>query len=183
MKTPNKQSSKKPAKRPVKKRTKQPTTKKRGRPDIYTEELAERILTAIASQATGLNIICKRNKDFPGITTVMKWLREREDFAKRYACAREDQADLLADETISIAENLPPDPTKGQVAKARLRIDSRKWVAAKLRPKKYGDKTDITSDGKALPASQPIVFLSAENLTDEQLQKYLNNGRTDNEGI
>lgn len=38
---------------------------------------------------------------------------------------------------------------------ARVEIDTRKWLASKLLPKKYGDKLDLTSDGKALP--QPLL--------------------------
>ena len=28
----------------------------------------------------------------------------------------------------------------------RLRVDSRKWIAAKLKPKKYGDRTTLAGD-------------------------------------
>ena len=33
------------------------------------------------------------------------------------------------------------------VARSRLRIDARKWLASKLAPKKYGDKIDATLQG------------------------------------
>jgi hypothetical protein len=65
---------------------------------------------------------------------VVKWLNTYPDFNKDYVRAREDQADFHADEIVAIADE-EEDPNK-----ARVRIDARKWVAAKMRPKKYGDK-------------------------------------------
>jgi hypothetical protein len=48
--------------------------------------------------------------------------------------AREERADLVADEIITIAD------TETDPQKARNRIDARKWWAARVNPKKYGDK-------------------------------------------
>jgi hypothetical protein len=31
----------------------------------------------------------------------------------------------------------------GSINRARLRVDTRKWVAAKLRPRRYGDRTAV----------------------------------------
>ena len=55
-----------------------------------------------------------------------------------YARAREDRADVLADEIVAIADSAE-DPNKG-----RLQVDARKWAAAKLNAKRYGDKTELT---------------------------------------
>jgi len=54
-----------------------------------------------------------------------------------YARAREDQADWHADEIVAIAD------TETDAAKARNRIDARKWKAAKLKPKVYGDRVNV----------------------------------------
>lgn len=92
----------------------------------------------------------------PGQTTVFKWLAENEAFAKQYAHAREAQAEKLADEIIEIADDgtndygFKEDSDKDgdgakpvflaeHVQRSKLRVDSRKWVASKLHPKKYGD--------------------------------------------
>jgi hypothetical protein len=32
-----------------------------------------------------------------------------------------------------------------------MRVDARKWIAAKLKPRKYGDKIDHTTGGEKLP--------------------------------
>src|SRR5438046_2502910 len=65
------------------------------------------------------------------------WVINRDaELAKQYAQAREQQAQVWADEVVDIADEATPDDA--QVA--RLRVDARKWVAAKLLPKKYGDQ-------------------------------------------
>jgi hypothetical protein len=42
----------------------------------------------------------------------------------------------MADEIVEIADNATPQDAHV----ARLKVDARKWVAAKLLPKKYGDR-------------------------------------------
>jgi hypothetical protein len=81
-----------------------------------------------------------------------------EEFRKQYAHARDAQADTLADEILDIADDATNDwmerkDGEGEsigwqingdhVRRSQLRIDSRKWLAAKLAPKKYGDKQEI----------------------------------------
>lgn len=43
------------------------------------------------------------------------------------------------------------------VARDRLRVDSRRWLLSKLKPERYGDKIDITTDGKEIP--YPVVAM------------------------
>jgi hypothetical protein len=79
------------------------------------------------------------------MATVFRWLadEERQTFREQYARAREEQAECLADEIVGIADgdNEDADPQRD-----KLRVDARKWVAAKLKPKKYGDKQLLGSD-------------------------------------
>lgn len=77
----------------------------------------------------------------PGIETVRRWLMGNEAFRAQYAYAREEQADTYADEIVRIADS-EPDSNR-----ARVRIDARKWVAGKLRPKVYGDKVGLEASG------------------------------------
>lgn len=102
-------------------------------------------------------------EDMPDRSTVYRWLLAHEGFRDIYTRAREDQADTLADEIIDIADDSANDLMVGEngdevvnrenVNRARLRVDARKWVAAKLKPRKYGDSTKITGD-----AEQPIAL-------------------------
>jgi hypothetical protein len=98
------------------------------------------------------------DKHMPAASTIYKWLSLNESFAEQYAHAREAQADTLADEILDIADDGSNDWMSGKddedgwayngdaVARSKLRVDARKWVAAKLKPKKYGDKTLLGSD-------------------------------------
>lgn len=102
----------------------------------YTPELAAKICAALVD-GKSLRTICKA-KGMPAKGTVFVWLRDKPEFLAMYTAAREDQADALADEIIEIADK--PYKTKAEIAQARMKIDTRKWVAGKLRPKKYGDR-------------------------------------------
>ena len=72
-----------------------------------------------------------------------RWLNKHAEFRELYTQAREIQADVHADELVAIADDATPE--NAQVA--RLRVDSRKWVASKLRPKTWGDKQQVEHTG------------------------------------
>ena len=75
-------------------------------------------------------------------TTLLARLNSTPELIDKYARAREMQADLMAAQTVTIAD-------EAQDANlARLRVDARKWYASKLQPKKYGDKIaqEVTGD-------------------------------------
>jgi hypothetical protein len=99
---------------------------------IYSDELAIALCEHIAD-GMSLKDACALPA-MPSRTTAYKWLAEHTSFANLYARAREERADLIADEIITIAD------TETCPHKARNRIDARKWWAAKVNPKKYGDK-------------------------------------------
>jgi hypothetical protein len=68
-----------------------------------------------------------------------------------YHYAREVKAHKIFDECLSIADNLERnDDTIAQIQRDRLRLDARKFYLAKVLPKVYGDKVDITSNGEAI---------------------------------
>lgn len=114
-----------------------------GRPSLYTPELAAIICNDIA-HGKSLVSICKEQKI--SYTTVSDWLNEpeKQEFSDNYARARESQADYLAEEIIDIADN-----NLLQADDRRIRIDTRKWYAGKVRPKKYSDKQIISGDPDA----------------------------------
>ena len=108
-----------------------------GRQLMFQEDIADMVLERL-SNGESLRQICL-DPDMPDGSTIRKWLARNADFARQYAYARDSQADSLFDETIFIADALGNGATSDQVQIARLQIDTRKWVAGKLRPKKYGD--------------------------------------------
>jgi hypothetical protein len=114
----------------------------------------------------------------PDYTTFMQWLREDEKISHQYARAKDDQADFMADETLEIADDDVMEPlivdgipvqvdgklvmvrSNVAVQHAKLRVDARKWLASKLKPKKYGDKTTIAGD-----AENPLAVLTMDQIT------------------
>jgi hypothetical protein len=102
----------------------------------------DRICEQIA-EGRSLRAICT-DEGMPNKATVFRALGEDEEFRDQYTRARETQADTLFEEVLEIADG----PT--QADDRRVRIDARKWMAGKLRPKVYGDKvqTELTgADG------------------------------------
>lgn len=117
-------------------------TKPVGAPALYNAALAERVCREIA-QGKSLVAICKL-KWAPSYTTVCKWRREIPEFAQMYARAREDQADYMADEIIKIADSANAINANAM----RLRVDARKFIAAKLKPRVYGERAVVEHTGE-----------------------------------
>ncbi len=138
--------------------------KKKGRPSLYTEALAAKICRRLA-EGESLRSIC-RDEKMPAISTVMGWLFDGQhgDFSAQYARAREAQAELRADEITDIADGVEHGASEA-VQAARLRVDARKWIAAKLLPKRYGDKLQHTGEGGGPIRVRPDL----SKLTDEEL--------------
>jgi len=140
-----------------------------GRPTTYTPELTDIICERLASGESLRSI--SRDSDMPACSTMFKWMREHEQFSKQYVKAKEESADALVEDMLDIADNQVTQPLmidgkpveiNGEVVMvkdavgvnhARLRVDTRKWAASKLKPKKYGDKVQQEVSG---PDGGPI---------------------------
>lgn len=146
-----------------------------GRPTVYTQELSDRICELLALGNSMRKVA--EMEDMPSMSTMFKWLRENDQFSQQYAKAKEESADAMAEDLLYIADT----PVMGEVktikpdgsveikqdemlGHRRLQVDSRKWLMAKMKPKKYGDKIDMTTNGKDLPT--PILGGAAMR-TDE----------------
>ncbi len=152
-----------------------PKKRKIGRPSRYTADLAAEICRRLAEGET-LRAIC-RDEAMPAISTVMGWLfnGKHEDFSEQYARARARQADALFDEALEIADDASGDWAVDKdgkktldhehVQRSRLRVDTRKWAAGKLAPKRYGDKLQHTGEGGGPIRVRPDL----SKLTDEEL--------------
>lgn len=146
------------------------TNLKRGRPTDYTPELAKEICTAIASSSKGLGRLCKDNPNWPNQDTIFTWLKIHSEFSEQYARAKRLQIEVLVDEIIEIADDSSQDNIinqQGQIIcnnatinRARLRIDTRKWIASKLAPKIYGDKIDNTHSVDIISHEEALKLLA-----------------------
>jgi hypothetical protein len=130
--------------------------KKIGRPTKYNQELADNICSAIVEGKSLRRIAKEFGFD---LKSFFSWLRIHEGFLQQYARAKEEQAETFAEEIIEIADNGENDTYEDEngftrtnhdvIARSRLRVDARKWVASKLKPKKYGDSTTLRGDNEA----------------------------------
>jgi hypothetical protein len=142
-----------------------------GRPPIRPNPLDEGILERICEglvEGKSIAQVCEP-KDMPHWTMVYRTMAKDPVFAKEIARAREAQQEFIADDIVQMADNAKID----DVNVVKLKIWARQWRAAKLAPKKYGDKVtqEITGkDGAAiqLEAKRTINF---ENMDDESLQQ------------
>jgi|SRR3954470_13622876 hypothetical protein len=138
----------------------------------FTQELADSICQGLAS-GRSLQKLCKELGTHTGC--VMRWLADsrHEEFRRQYTHARELQADYLAEEILDIADDYYGDPDANS---RRLRVDARKWYAGKLRPKKYGEASQIDIN----LGSQPGNPLTLEvRLSPEEAYKRMLGGASD----
>lgn len=133
-----------------------------GRPSKFNDAVAQEICERLIG-GESLRAICK-DEHMPAATNVFMWLASADTkfktFHEQYARAREAQADAIVDEILEISDdakndwmdnNDPENPgykLNGEhVQRSRLRVDSRKWFAGKLYPKRYGDKQHVEHSG------------------------------------
>lgn len=138
-----------------------------GRPSTYSEDITSAICARLA-EGESLRSIC-RDDDMPVLSTVFLWLSKHPEFSAQYARAREAQADALFEDILEIADDarndwmrISGDDDEGyrlngeHVQRSRLRVDARKWMAGKLRPKAYGDKAVVEGPGEG--GSHVVTF-------------------------
>jgi hypothetical protein len=146
--------------------------KKKGRPSKYSFKLAVEICQQVASGSEGLVKLCALNEHWPVRSVIYLWLFEHEEFSDMYARAKRRQIEVLIDEMIEIADDNSRDTiyrtdhsgndyevaNNEWINRSRTRIDTRKWLAAKLMPKLYGDKIQSEVSG---PDGKPIEVNSS----------------------
>jgi hypothetical protein len=136
----------------------------------WNPDIADRILTAI-SEGDSLATALKREGINP--RNFAKWLSVK-DYRDRYMDARKIQAEMMAHEILTIADDVSRDrivESDGRVRfdmasvnRARLRIDTRKFILAKVLPKIYGDRIALTdADGENLRIDLP--WLQSRNIS------------------
>jgi hypothetical protein len=114
--------------------TKEPESRT-GLPTLKAPELCKKICERIAAGETLTNIC--RDPDMPAWTTVHDWKQVDDSFAKALARAREQQAEVWAEEGKELTD--AELPTHEAIGRARLRMRSRQWLAGKYNPT-YADK-------------------------------------------
>ncbi len=130
----------------------------------YSEEQKSNIFETICieiEKGRSLRSILREDNGMPSTSTFFIWLTECPIKSKRYELATDLRTDALFDEIMDIAYHTEIGETiktnsKGEIETTegdmlghrRLKIDALKWSLSKLNPKKYGDKTDVTTNGR-----------------------------------
>src|SRR6266404_7464278 len=119
-----------------------------GRPSDYTPELASLICARMA-QGESVRSIC-RDEEMPATSSIFLWLSRHKEFSEQYARALEARTNAMSEEILEFSDDGKNDTYEDGdgntstnhdvIARSRLRVDTRKWLMARMAPKKYGDK-------------------------------------------
>ena len=117
-----------------------------GQPTKYSPVIANKICTLISTNPKGLRTLIREN-NLPDRQTIYNWLNTYPEFFDQYMRAKEQQAHVLADETLDIAAEVPIYLDKdgneridnGILGKSKLQIEACRWSASLLAPRWYGD--------------------------------------------
>jgi len=130
---------------------------KMGRPTEFTQELADEICERISAGETLIDIC--QDDHIPGRSSIFRWMNANKEFRDAYTQARIDQAQHWADEIVKISDDgrrdVIIDEETGQervnhdhIQRSRLRVDTRKFLMAKIAPRLYGEKSTVELTGK-----------------------------------
>jgi hypothetical protein len=166
-----------------------------GRTTDYTPKLAKEICYAVSCSSHGIKKLCKLNKHWPSHDTIYRWLANNIEFSDLYARAKRLQIEVIIDEILEIADDTSNDSIINEedgrltinhehINRSRLKIDTRKWLAAKLCPRLYGDKddafvnlrfpSDIKNANSLLPMSTEVFrALGNQEITPGQAKTLL----------
>lgn len=144
------------------------------------EEIESKFNLIIEKIEYGLSLRKSLKDEGVSSRTFFEWIKDNDIRQKQYAHACEERSEKIFEEMIDIADDGTNDymtiekgdmlynvEDKEVVNRSRLRIDTRKWMLSKMMPKKYGDKLDVTTNGKDIPTQPMIVEIVRPNEDDE----------------
>lgn len=138
---------------------------KRGRGAIttYNDQAVDEICLRL-SEGEPLRAIC-RSDGMPAWRTVYDWIDAHPDFAARFARAREQGFDAIAEDTLELMDEKPErcetqfgdkvDP--GYVQWQKNRVEQRMKLLAKWNPKRYGEKLAVGGASDLPPVQQAVL--------------------------
>lgn len=132
------------------------------------DDIAYQVIEAV-KQGFSAKSACRKI----GIAFESVWLRlTKPPFVQPYQEAFALRAQMWAEELTDISDDTREDRNadgKGNmaaVARARLQVDTRKWLLSKLIPKQYGDQLTLTgADGGPIQiswADKPIIDITPD---------------------
>lgn len=131
------------------------------RPRDYDPEIAATVCLMIAQGEKLANI--EADHSLPTQKTIWRWLHEVPEFKDQYMRARASWAHAKVEEIIEIADQydttsdiMNPD----LVARAKLRIDARKWAVVRFNYKEFGDKPETPVGGGGNTLNQTTININ-----------------------
>lgn len=124
------------------------------------------LIKELETSDKGIFSLCKDNNI--SYKSYQDYLRNNENESQiNYARAKEEQIEFQLEKIHDLENELDErikteeDPRKCNaiVQTYKLKIDNLKWIASKLKPKKYGDRLDLTTGGKDLPGTISVSFV------------------------
>jgi hypothetical protein len=114
---------------------------KMGRPESYDPHLADEIIQKIQSEPKGLKQLCAENEHWPHPATIYGWTYNYPKFFDLYWKAKVNQAHLYVDESFDLTNEVRGDKDMSQWLSTAIGL--RKWYAARLVPRLYGEKMKL----------------------------------------
>lgn len=154
---------------PAKRTAKAKPKNKGGRPRVLTEDDYQQVLEGLMD-GLSLRKVCKR-PGLPSVKSVLqRVVRERRTvagFGEQYAQAREVGLLRMEEELVEIADNAGLDESDPKLAnaavqRARIQVETRKWVMSKQLPRRYGERVALAGADDA-----PAISISSDDAARE----------------
>jgi hypothetical protein len=128
----------------------------------FSPERAWSVLLADIANGASLTAALQRLNPAPSYWWAKDQLRRNPELRTRYQQACEDRADRLAEELLELVDSPIPQGLDGPgksawVQKLRLQVDTRKWIACKLKPRQYGERVDIEVKHTSISITAALV--------------------------
>lgn len=131
-----------------------------GRPSEYNPVIAEALCEAVAA---GSNIYKLASTGvYPSEPTIYKWLKDNEDFLKKYLAARAIRAHARSDRMDTLVDRMLAGEIEPGVAQVAL--TSERWQAGREAPRVYGDKLEIDQTVTQRPADFDLSQLESDEI-------------------
>jgi hypothetical protein len=138
-------------------------------------EIVEAVADRMRHGESVRGIFRSPGENYPTEITFWRWIAADPELLKVYEEAAVKRAERYAEDINALQDEEPPRITTqfgtrvdpGWVQWQKNRIDTRKWTASKLLPKKYGDRTILSGDNDS------PVAITIENARSALLDRVL----------
>lgn len=148
------------------------------RPTDYSEELCIEI-AARSAEGQSLKTICEAD-DMPSLRSVLRWRHVHPEFDQLLMRAHLDKADILFEESVSIADE--PVADTAQAMRNKLRVQARQYAAARLNPTRYAERIAVGA-APEFPATETLSDFDAARRVAYILQRNLHRLRNERQRI